>query len=123
MTQQNGSTTQTRELKPKTKADWDAAKPALYVAAKGHWFELDALFAERDAMIDEAQRLREALEPFTNNGRCFIFHRNVEEGDYFECLFCHGEGKRWHAVEHTKACLIAIARAALQPKAEQEQEK
>jgi len=45
-----------------TATDWDAVKPALYEAAKGHWFELDSLFNERDDLLAEAGRLREALK-------------------------------------------------------------
>jgi hypothetical protein len=44
-----------------TATDWDAVKPALYASAKGHWFELDSLFSERDALLQERDRLRGQL--------------------------------------------------------------
>ena len=54
-----------------TANDWDAVKPALYEAAKGHWFELDSLFNERDALLAERDRLREALEGLRQRHGCF----------------------------------------------------
>ena len=71
-------------------------------------------------LLAEVGRLREALEPFMNNGSVFIFHRNVEIGDYFECLFCNREGPRWREIPHNQKCLIAIAGAALTGKGEGE---
>jgi hypothetical protein len=50
--------------KHKATTDWDGVKSGLYGAAKGYWFELDALFAERDQLVTEIARLRKALEPF-----------------------------------------------------------
>jgi hypothetical protein len=72
--------------------------------------------ADYDVLLAEVGRLRDALEPFTNNGRVFIFHRNAEAGDYFECLFCNREGPRWREIPHNQKCLIAQAHAALSGK-------
>lgn len=49
-----------------TTMDWDAVKPALYEAAKGHWFELDSLFNERDELLSEVAGLRDWKESAMN---------------------------------------------------------
>lgn len=74
---------------------------------------IPALCATVRVLRAENERLKAALEPFTNNGRIFIFHRNVEHGDYFECLFCNREGPRWREIPHNQKCLITIAKEQL----------
>lgn len=66
------------------------------------------------ALREQLAQLRSALEPLSQNGRLFTFHRNVEEGDYFECGLCHQEAKRWDEIQHTPTCRIEIAKKALE---------
>lgn len=66
------------------------------------------------ALREQLAQLRNALEPLSQNGRLFTFHRNVEEGDYFECGLCHQEAKRWNEIQHHPNCRIQVAKNALE---------
>lgn len=95
------------------KAAW-ANTAAHREAMEAYKAVIDQRESENVALREQLARLRNALEPLSQNGRLFTFHRNVEEGDYFECGICTQEAKKWNEIQHTPHCKIAIAKKALE---------